>query len=40
MLGDAQRFAAEGVLSVMVQETPAVSGGATPLRIVDYVFAD
>jgi len=40
MLGDAHRLAADGILSVMVQETPAVSGAPTVLRIVDLALAD
>ena len=36
MLGDPYRWQQGGVLSVMVQESPAAAHQATPLRILDY----
>lgn len=33
---DVPRFADDGVLSVMVQNTPTADGQATPLRVLDY----
>ncbi len=36
MLGDPYRWKSEGVLSVMVQESPEKPHQATPLRILDF----
>ena len=38
MLGDRTRWAEEGVLSVMVQETPSTPHEPTPLRVLDFTF--
>jgi len=38
MLGDLYRWQNEGVLSIIVQETPKVPGESTPLRILDFSF--
>jgi len=38
MLGDVYRWRHEGVLSLMVQESPKKVHGATALRIVDFTF--
>jgi len=40
MLGDPYRWKADGVLSVMVQESPARAHEATPLRILDYTTTE
>ena len=40
MLGDVARWKAEGVLSIMVQESPSRAHEATALRILDYTVAD
>jgi len=37
MLADPVRFQQEGILSVMVQQSPSESGQSTPLRIVDFL---
>jgi len=36
MLGDTTRWKSEGILSVMVQQTPKVLGTPSPLRVIDY----
>ncbi len=38
MLGDPQRWAAEGILSVLVQGQPAEAHAPTPLRVLDFAF--
>ena len=38
MLGDRYRWKQEGMLSVMVQESPTEAHEATPLRILDFSF--
>lgn len=38
MLGDRIRWAEEGVLSIMVQETPSEPHQPTPLRVLDYTI--
>jgi hypothetical protein len=38
MLGDPYRWKQEGVLSIMVQETPSKPRDATALRILDFSF--
>jgi hypothetical protein len=38
MLGDLYRWKKEGILSVMVQESPKRTHEATPLRILDFSF--
>lgn len=38
MLGDLYRWKQEGILSVMVQESPTEAHEATPLRILDFSF--
>ena len=40
MLGDPYRWLAEGVLSIMVQQSPGKSRQPTPLRILDFTFTD
>ena len=40
MLGDVHRFKQDGILSVMVQNTPSTPGASTPLRILDFTFSD
>jgi hypothetical protein len=40
MLGDAQRWKSERILSVMVQQTPDTLGTPSPLRVVDYKLKD
>jgi hypothetical protein len=40
MLGDPYRWKQEGILSVMVQESPKEAHEATPLRILDFSFED
>jgi hypothetical protein len=40
MLGDPYRWKQEGILSVMVQESPKEVHQPTPLRLLDFSFKD